>query len=864
MVRRVRWIYPALICVLIALYYVIAPARVTLVALVGVASVATIVTAALTRKPARRTAWLLIAFGVLIVVVGEASYNVLAVGGRLDDFPSAPDWFYVWTYPPFAVGMLWLALPRSRSRDWPGMIETTALTLAGSLVVWITLIQPTIESHHVAGLGEAALIAGWVGDIVVTVAAARMVVVWPRKPSSWLLAAGVAALFVGDIRYGQDLLNGTWHSGGQVDASILGFVGFVGLAALSPSMATIGSYRARSHRYEFGGLVALAIALIVTPTLLLTEMGPSPIAVPIAIVSALVGMLVIMRLSLAVAAHRRAVVRNGIMRQAARGIGLATSAADVLASLGTAFAAMADRRDTSVRLAPAAAPISDPLPTAGLENDDDAGLRVPVQNATTAEPLRDIVFSAPPIVIDDLEDELVSLAGQAGIALERIDLSARVRASEQEQGVLAYRASHDGLTGLANAELFRSELRHASHTVEPGRMTSVLFIDLDDFKNINDTLGHEAGDAVLAATAQRIRVCLRQTDLGARLGGDEFAVLLRDIGDEAAAYVVARRLTDALAQPTMIGGVPVVCRASVGLATADQTGEYQALLRNADTALYAAKADGKGQWRMYEPNMRSPLRRGSDLRIELERALRSAPGTANGLAMHYQPIVELATGRTVGLEALLRWYHPERGTISVPELIAVAEHTGLILPLGEWVFTQTFRDAVELSNRGCYVSVNVSVAQLRLAGFIERIRIQLAESGFDPEALVIEITESQIVGDDERIWDDLADLRTSGVRIAIDDYGTGYASLSYLRHPVIDIVKLDRRFLDDINGDRPQALLRAVLGLTHDLKLPMIAEGIEDEATRSALIKLSCEYGQGHLFAPAMTADEAARWLKLR
>ncbi len=233
--------------------------------------------------------------------------------------------------------------------------------------------------------------------------------------------------------------------------------------------------------------------------------------------------------------------------------------------------------------------------------------------------------------------------------------------------------------------------------------------------------------------------------------------------------------------------------------------------------------------------------------------------------MHYQPIVELTNGRTVGFEALIRWEHPERGTIKVSELIAVAEHTGLIAPLGEWVITSSFHDGVELTNDGCYVSVNVSVAQLRLSGFIDHVRAQLRASAIDPERVVVEITESQLLQDDETIWNDLANLRTSGVRVAIDDYGTGYASLSYLRHPVVDIVKLDRRFLDGIgvaaaNSARARALLRAVLGLTHDLKLPLIAEGIEDEPTREALIELGCEFGQGHLFASAMPLADALVW----
>jgi diguanylate cyclase (GGDEF)-like protein len=860
MMRRARWIYPALVCVMIAVYFAVKPTRVALVAAVGVLAAVTIMWATVTRRPARRTAWILIAVGVLIVVAGEVSYNVLAIGGRPDDFPSGPDWLYLFAYPPLAVGLLWLGIPRTPSPDWAGMIETATLTLAGSLIVWVTLIRPTLTSVHMTEVGKVVLIAGWVGDVLILVSALRLVMVWPGKPSAWMLAVGVTALFLGDIRYGSDLLHGVWASGGMIDAGILVFYGLSGGAALMPSMTSIGFLRTTGQRLAFGGLLALAAALLVAPTVLLAAASPGPVTTPVAVVSVAIGLLVVIRLGIAISTYRRSIERDVVLRAATRRLGLALTAADVLTSLEGAFSAMAGGRAAAVRIVDS----GDDGDSGLLPNELRVLVPTTVEDAPGIDDLdtRAIVYEGSPADLAELEEDLTGLANQGAIALQRVDLAERVRASEREQNVLAYRASHDGLTGLANAELFRRELRMASRTVAPGRLTAVLFIDLDDFKNINDTLGHEAGDAVLVATAQRIRSCLRTADLGARLGGDEFAVLLSEITDEAAGYVVARRLTEVLSQPTMIGGIPVICRASVGLAVAGAADQYDALLRKADTALYAAKAAGKGRWRPYDPQMQSPLRRGSDLRFELERALRHAPGTepamSNGLTMHYQPIVELATNQIRGFEALIRWEHPLRGTIRVPELIALAEHTGLILPLGEWVCARAFRDGQQLTTRhGCYISVNVSVAQLRLTGFADRIRDQLSDSPISPERVVIEITESQLVGDDEQIWDDLAELRETGLRVAIDDYGTGYASLSYLRHPVIDIVKLDRRFVDNIGTDRSRSLLRAVLGLTRELGLPLIAEGIEDEKTRAALVELGCDYGQGHLFAAAMPLEQA-------
>jgi len=886
MMRRARWIYPALVCVMIALYYAIPSARVAIVAFVGVLSVAVVACATAVRRPLRPIAWLLVAVGLLLVAAGELCYNIAANGDHMDAFPSSADWLYIAAYVPSAVGLLWLGLDRTPIHDWSGAIETAALSLAGSLIIWITLVRPTVNSMELTGIGKTVAVAGWVGDVVILVSALRLVTVWRRNLSAAFLAIAVLAFFLGNVRYGIDLRNGTWLSGGPVDAGIMAFFGLSGAAALMPDMIKIGPTRPVKHHLGFAGLISLAVALLVGPTILLVEAtsGPVQTAVAVAIVMAAVGLLAVGRLAVAIAGHRRALARDAVLRRVTRQLGLAVSARDVTGSLSSALAAMTG--DETCRVDLVDVDLVDVV-TPDTVTRADSRLTVPVRvsieevEGELTDPARSFVYTAPPDELAELEDVLVTLADQAGVALQRIDLAERVRASEKAQDVLLYRASHDGLTGLANAELFRDELRTASRTVAPGRLSAVLFIDLDDFKSINDTLGHEAGDAMLVVAAQRIRACLRHDDLGARLGGDEFAVLLRDLADEAAAYVVARRLTEALAQPTMMSGFPVVSRASVGLAIASTWSDYNVLLRRADAALYAAKAAGKGRWRPYDSSMQSPLRRGNDLRTELERVLDADAGSmstgskragtsaaSNGLTMHYQPIVELAPDAVVGFEALIRWTHPSRGAISVPELISVAEQTGLIVPLGDWVLRRALSDAIEIvpatrSGVAPYISVNISVAQMRSPGFGDHIRKQLVASELDPARLVMEITESQLVADDEQIWDDLGELRKMGVRVAIDDYGTGYASLSYLRHPVIDIVKLDRRFMQNIAADRSRMLVRAVLGLTHELGLPLIAEGIEDEATRDVLVELGCEFGQGHLFAAAMPLEQARNWIEL-
>jgi diguanylate cyclase (GGDEF)-like protein len=439
-----------------------------------------------------------------------------------------------------------------------------------------------------------------------------------------------------------------------------------------------------------------------------------------------------------------------------------------------------------------------------------------------------------------------------------------VTAERELQRTLSYRATHDGLTGLANAELFRDQLRGDREASTPGAIGAVAFIDLDDFKLVNDVHGHDIGDGLLMTVAHRIRSTLRTGDLASRLGGDEFAVLLRDVPNFDAARRAAQRIADVLARPAIVGGLSVDCRASIGLAIASGPDEYDSLLRHADTALYSAKAEGKGRWRQYRHGMLSTGRRRTDLRAELELAIEH-----EALTLHYQPIIELATGVTVGYEALIRTRRPELSTAdsmmsaTPANLVRLAEDHGLIVQLGDWVLTRALADTGRLNTDPAvpiFMAVNVSATQLRIPGFADTVRQRLATSGVDPGLLVFEITENLLVEEDERAWSYLGDLRADGVRVAIDDYGTGYASLSYLRQPGIDIVKIDGSFVREITSTRNRTLLDAVVGLTARLGLDQIAEGIEDSATRDVLIELGCRYGQGFLYAQPMPIDAAVRW----
>ncbi len=440
----------------------------------------------------------------------------------------------------------------------------------------------------------------------------------------------------------------------------------------------------------------------------------------------------------------------------------------------------------------------------------------------------------------------------------------RLLESELEQ-----RAFHDPLTGLGNrlpfSERLTEEVESSAGTRE---LTAVLFVDLDDLKLVNDALGHETGDALLSAVGDRLRSFVAgyggpNNSMAARLGGDEFAVLLADVVDESAADAAAGRLLATLAQPVHVAGHEVTCGASVGVATTAQDADTGPdLLRNADLALYSAKNVGKGQWRHYESWMRSTVMARLEVRSSLERAIED-----DALVLEYQPIVALHDGRPAGFEALLRWEHPSRGRLSPDQFIDVAEESGLIAPIGEWVM----RNAMEAartwgtSDDSPYVAINVSARQFRTPGFTATVRRLIAHSGLRADRVTLEITESLLLRDDDSVWQDLQGLRRSGVRIAIDDFGTGYSALSYLRHVPLDVVKLDRSFIQSMAASVQQReLVQGIVGLADVLGLQVIAEGIETEHERDLAARIGCAYGQGFLFSPALPANDAQRWLARR
>jgi diguanylate cyclase (GGDEF)-like protein/PAS domain S-box-containing protein len=424
---------------------------------------------------------------------------------------------------------------------------------------------------------------------------------------------------------------------------------------------------------------------------------------------------------------------------------------------------------------------------------------------------------------------------------------------EQE---LTQRAFHDHLTGLANRGFLRSRLEAA--LVRPDLCRpALLFIDVDDFKTVNDGLGHDAGDCLLIEVAARLRSCVRAQDLVARLGGDEFAVLVEEGPDpSAAATEIAARFLDALGQTFDVFGHETHVSVSIGLAVHhDATPDADMLLRQADLAMYHAKASGKAQYAVFSESMHEIVRHRLDIEAGLWTALQDRE-----IRVLYQPIVALATHKIEAVEALVRWQHPTRGLLSPAEFLDVAEVTGLIVPLGQFVLeeacAQVQRWRVHLDPE-IKVSVNLSATQLGVPGIVEDVRDALQRAGVSADALILEVTEAALIDDVAGIAATLESLRSLGVSIAIDDFGTGYSSLSHLKRFPIDVIKIDKSFVDGVcRGAEEATLARAVLALGEEFQLQVVAEGIESEDQDAELRWLGCSHGQGFLFARPMGAGE--------
>ena len=435
--------------------------------------------------------------------------------------------------------------------------------------------------------------------------------------------------------------------------------------------------------------------------------------------------------------------------------------------------------------------------------------------------------------------------------------------TQRKQAELYYLAHYDALTGIPNRSLLADRLEQACRDAERKRtLVALLYIDVDRFKQINDSLGHSAGDAVLRKVVERLKTCARRADTVARLAGDEFVILMENLADAGDVEIVAKRLVKLMREPIELHGHSLVATVSVGSAiypTDDNA--ISALLGKADAAMYDAKSKGRNGHRRYSPEtaMYNPAKMllENDLRQAIER---------DELVLYFQPQVDLTSQSIPGVEALVRWRHPSRGLVPPGQFIAIAEESGLIVPLGEWVICEAFRQLKAWQAAGLQplrISVNISALQFHQRSFPKFLEARLAEYGVDPGMIELELTESALMQNLDEVLQSLKEIKTLGFSLAIDDFGTGFSSLSYLRRFPIDRLKIDQSFVRDIERTPVnESIARAIVALANSLSLDIVAEGIENPLEKGVLTSMGCTEGQGYLFAKPLAADDFVRWLE--
>jgi diguanylate cyclase (GGDEF)-like protein len=462
-------------------------------------------------------------------------------------------------------------------------------------------------------------------------------------------------------------------------------------------------------------------------------------------------------------------------------------------------------------------------------------------------------------VLEPILDELGNLRGFSKVMR---DTTERKEAEER----ILHEALHDSLTGLPNRALFTEHLKQAIAHVKrhEDSLYAVLFLDLDRFKNVNDSLGHVAGDQMLAATARKLQTTLRPEDVLARQGGDEFTILLSDIHNASDATRVASRIQNELQRPCDVNGRDVTTSASIGIALSTHGySEPEEVLRDSDIAMYRAKSLGRGRHEIFDSSMQERVMAQLKFEADFRRAVKNEE-----FCLHYQPIMSLKTNQITGFEALVRWQHPEYGLVLPAEFIPIAEETGLIAPLGHWVLQtacRQLRQWQDLSPRNASLSVNVNLSckQFSQANLIERVKSVLAEAGLLASSLELEITESTVMENAKVAAGMIGQLRNLGVGVQIDDFGTGYSSLSYLHHFPVDVLKIDSSFVSRMTADvESPEIVGTIVQLAHSLGMEVTAEGVETADQLNQLHALACEYGQGYFFSEPVNVESATRLLQ--
>jgi diguanylate cyclase (GGDEF)-like protein/PAS domain S-box-containing protein len=807
--------------------------------------------------PRRVLAWALVAGSLGLLAIAQLIWAWLYFGGS-DTFPSAVDALHLASAVVLVVALVMLGRDSSPHEDSLGPIETAIVAIAIGLGVWLVVVEPYLADRGLEfGDRVWAVLIPMVDALALAIAFRTAAQSRFRVPATALLAMGVGLFLVSDVARSIAELRGTMGAGGLVAALSIAPSLIVGAAALDATMTHRNRMTEPTPLLGFGRVVWLSVAaltpLTVLLTLNLTGLGTTLTLTIAAVCAVIVVVLALTRMWRLVATVRELTERKGQDRLAAMvehssDVVLLVEAGGLIRYASPGLMSTLGHRpvDWTGRS------------LVGLVADDDrVAAGTELRMAATLPRGEMVKFEASLVRVDGqrrrMEATIANLLG--GDAVDGLVATFRDVTEQRDlERQLSHRAFHDELTGLANRALFLDRMDHALRVARPeDDPVVVLFVDLDDFKSVNDALGHSVGDQMLRSIADRIRLVAGAGDTPARLGGDEFALLLEDRGGVDRALDVAESLLDALRRPVPLAGYELAVLASVGVAVSTPGMTTAGLLRDADIAMYEAKRAGKSQIKIFDPSMRLAATRHLEFRSDLGAAIDD-----DQLRLVFQPMIDLRSHQVVGAESLLRWQHPTRGPISPSEFIPIAERAGLIVQIGNWVIDQSIQAAARWQMNGPQrISVNVSGLQIRSSEFVEQLRRSLEFHQLDPSLVVLEITEKMLVEEIESGSANLARLRALGVLIAIDDFGTGYCSLSYLQRFPVDIVKIDGQFIQEIDDPRHTlSLAKMILQLTAGLDVISVAEGIERPSQLRALRELGCDIGQGYLLSGPLEAEE--------
>ncbi len=778
--------------------------------------------------------------------------------------PSWADIGYLAFYPLCMYALL--RFPRWR-RGWEESLkfwlDVGIVMVAGGTVIWYVLLAPALESPSAGVLDTILSFAYPLGDLVLVFGCA--VVLMRRSPPEsrlpiMLLGAGGLALLLADLLYGWAEMRGNgYHSGTWIDIwfQLSGLLWFSAAQyqrwrTRRPALSIAGRQEA-SPDVSLLPYVAIPMGYAVLLLVALPHWSRTLAGVVLAVLA--LTALVVMRQFTAVHENQRLLAERAARE--ARFRSLVQNSSDVIIVI--------DGAGVIQFCSPAVTRVfgwdSDALTGKKVfevgHGDDETLLRnflrqVSAQEGATASAVWRLRHASGDWrYVETVATCLLADPAVGGIVMNTRDVSERT-ALEQE---LTHQVYHDALTGLVNRVRFRAQVERALQQAgEVPASVAVLFLDLDNFKTVNDSLGHAEGDRLLREVATRLLSATRGSDIVARLGGDEFALLLEKVTSDEQAVVVAERIISGLRRPFTLDAAEVNVSASIGIARGREGQGTTELLRNADVAMYVAKRHRTGRYMIFEPEMHSEIRDRMALEADLRHAVERAEFT-----VEYQPIVNLGTGEIAGAEALVRWQHPTRGAISPVEFIPIAEDSGLIVPLGRIVMTTACRDAarwVAADSRPFSLTVNISGKQLQ-SSLADDLALALDDSGLPAASLLLEITESVVMRNTESMLAKLHALKGLGVQLAIDDFGTGYSSLAYLQRFPIDVLKIDKTFVDHMGSDDSGgSLSRTVVALGNALGLRTVAEGVERVEQVAALRAIGCDYAQGYYFSVPVRAAE--------